>query len=273
MDKARDLLSLGKGSPVQQENLTRWGMDNTVDWVINSHPRLRMMPDADRLVRSAATDIDSFKQLAGIAGPEKSHMIAFKGAMENALDEGLFDGGKLFSYFTQHRDLFNLDAALLELKGVAKATDLKSSWNEFIHANALMQSGRAVSRKGMEMALTNAGIVAAVGFPILGAGSYPAWRAIAGAGRILLVGPALGKAFANPKVVRQFTKLTTNSASNPANASTVKNIIKWAWKNGVAWKSVEGADFMINPNDPSKPYPVDPNMPMPEMIIPDNLWK
>lgn len=270
--KAGELLGSKLGA-VQRQNLLRYGPDNTTEWIVNSNPILRVMPGGPELVKNATKDLGLFEKLAQVAGPEKAHIALFKDALESSLDEGVWDAGKLFSYFTKNRDFFNRSAQLLEAKGVAKASDLKASWNRFIHANSLMQSSRSTSRRGMEMALTNAGISAAVGIPILGPLSYPAWRAAAGAGRILLVGPALGKAFNNPEVVEQFVKLTTNSANNPANTGIIKKLASWAWKNGIAWKSTEGVDFMINPNDLSKPYPVPEDQPMPQLIIPDNLWK
>ena len=271
--EAQKLLG-GKYGAVQRQGLLRQGIDKTAEQIAQSNPIIRNMPNGIDFVKNSTRDLQSFKAFTDIVGPEKSHTMLFKNVLENSMDDsGIWDGGKLFNNFVKNRDMFNYNAANLERLGIAKATDLKASWNRFIHANALVQSSRSTSLKGMEMALTNAGISAAVGIPLLGPFSYPAWRAMAGAGRILLVGPKLGAAFNNPKVVEQFVKLTTNSAKNPSNVSAIKEIAKWAWKNGVSFKSTEGAEFMINPNDMSKPYPVEQDMPMPELVIPPNLWK
>lgn len=249
-NKFRELMGLSPKAATRYE-LLRMGAQKRVEWIAGKNKAL--IP----FIEKAPTDLKAFREVALRAGPDKAHAALFGDMLDNSIQDGIFNGGNMVKYMRDHRDFFNENAKYLEKLGFGRASDLKAAWNRFAQTQALMNAGRATDSRGIEMALTSAGISAAVGIPILGAASYPVWRAIATGGKFSIVGPALGKMFRDPHVVEQFIKLSTSSAKNPANLSRLKEIAKYAWRNGIAFTGAGGTEFMINPSD-MKPVIVDP---------------
>ena len=277
----QDLLTEGnKNISWQSKQMRELGINRgygeTANWLRRTTPIAEdIIPkgtSGEAWIRKQVSTLDDFTKFTQMVGPEKSKYVLIKDMLEKSLEkEGVFDANKMFNIYKEKRDLFNLAAKNSEKSGGAKASDLKASWNRFMYANLLRNRGTQVSTRGMEIAAAQGGVSGGAGLILLGADSYPAVRVAASLVKYTLVGPAVGKAFSNPEIVDQLTKLMVNKAGHPANVPTFKRIVAWAWKNGISFKTTEGMDVTINPKT-LKPSPVNNSQTEESTEIPDNLF-
>lgn len=235
-------------------DIYNWGMGNTAEWLAKTTPKVAMElsqhTDPEKWLANKLGTIYQYKDFTRLVGADKAHTVLFKDALENSTNtDGIFDPIALYNYFRKNKDSFNYIAKQMEKEGVGKASEMKASWNRFIYANLIAHRGKQVSEKALELQATNGLLTAGISLPILGLGSYPAMRSLAVGGKLTLIGPAIGKAFSDPKVVDKMMQLSTNAKNNPSNVNAFKTIAKWAWKNGVPFTAMNGENIMINPRD------------------------
>jgi len=243
---ADELLEPGvKNNPIQTNVNT--SLDAVVKMLQEKTGWVPASTNPRQALRKVVESTTNFKKFMDEVGPNRARVALMQDWFEHAYvpKERVFDVGRLSSYMHKNRAVFNSLAEAAEKSskqqfrpaGVppVKASDLKASWNRFVHAAefASKRAGRGETR-ALEMESVNAAMGAAASALTTGVKpTYPATRAAGVFSKIGWIGPGLAKAWANPKMVNDLTRLMETRAGSLAQATALKNLGMESLKQGI----------------------------------------